>query len=167
MLREVYSWRSCELCFLLFTITTWDHLPQSMPRLIFRQKISLMITSSSKTVLIFSWHVDVDMRQELMKLRVSFDKSGIPDPLISQTPRRVIYAFFVSSRTQFVLPCTVACYILIWSRARSSFSDAGVKNLTFLRVWADADCFFASIISRLKELTEKEQNNKRKIGNNI
>ena len=69
--------------------------------------ISLMITSSSKTGLILrrfcSQHVDVDMREELMKLRVSFDKSGFPDPLISQTPRRVIYAFFISSRSQFVL----------------------------------------------------------------
>ena len=83
------------------------------PGLIFRQKISLTMTSSSKAALISSWHVDVDMRQELMKLRVSFDKSGFPDPLISQTPRRVIYAFFVSSRTQFVRPVTVACYILI------------------------------------------------------
>ena len=72
------------------------------PGLIFRQKISLTMTSSSKAALISSWHVDVDMRQELMKLRVSFDKSGFPDPLISQTPRRVIYAFFISSRFQFV-----------------------------------------------------------------
>ena len=73
---------------------------------IFRQKICLMMTSSSKTERIL-WrscgqHVDVDMGQELMKLRVSFDKSGSPDPLISQTPRRVIYAFFISSRFQFV-----------------------------------------------------------------
>ena len=51
-------------------------------------------------------HVDVDMRQELMKLRVSFDKLNFPfedtDLLISQTPRRVIYVFFISSRFQFV-----------------------------------------------------------------
>ena len=65
------------------------------------------MTSSSKTERILrrscGQHVDVDMGQELMKLRVSFDKSGFPDPRISQTPRRVIYAFFVSSRSQFVL----------------------------------------------------------------
>ena len=76
------------------------------PGLIFRQKISLTMTSSSKAALISSWHVDVDMRQELMKLRVSFDKLNFPfedtDLLISQTPRRVIYVFFISSRFQFV-----------------------------------------------------------------
>ena len=85
---------------------TWKGIAHdtTIPITIFREKICLMITSSSKTF--FGGHVDVDMRQELMKLRVSFDKLNFPfedtDLLISQTPRRVIYVFFISSRFQFV-----------------------------------------------------------------
>ena len=63
--------------------------------------------------LILSLHADVDMGQERMKLGVSFDKSDFPDPLIKPNALRVIYAFFVASRSQSVIACIGACHILI------------------------------------------------------